>query len=95
MIKIFDSNELKFHAAETAEKQEGRCGMKFFVHVVRCAGHALKSNGSGGKADAACFCLQSKQKHGPRSDNLCRVNNSFEKPYLCITNYPYSLSAVK
>ncbi|MBQ4582892.1 MAG: hypothetical protein IJB04_06615 [Oscillospiraceae bacterium] len=63
--KNYSDKELKFHAAETAGKQEGGCGMKFFVHVVRCAGHALKSNGSGGAADAALFCLQTKQKAAP------------------------------
>ena len=62
MIKIFEYKELKFHAAETAGKEVSRSGMKFFVHVVRCAGHALKSNGSGGEADAAFFCLLCKQK---------------------------------
>ena len=34
-------------------------------------------------------------KKAEQVDNLCRVNNSFEKPYLCITNYPYCRWAVK
>jgi hypothetical protein len=60
--KNYSDKELKFHAAETAGKEVSRSGMKFFVHVVRCAGRALKSNCSGGEAGAALFCLQSKQK---------------------------------
>ena len=41
------------------------------------------------------FFVCKANKKAVQVDNLCRVNNSFEKPYLCITNYPYSLSAVK